>query len=109
MWSCPSTAATSLSRVTGLFNIMLHVSCLSPQIAISLGTLGLSMRNGILRPEHSYIFEKYRQIPRKWLSTPVFLPGEFHGQRSLAGYSPWGCKRVGHDLATKQQQTKEKY
>ena len=27
---------------------------------------------------------------RKWLSTPVFLPGESHGQRSLAGYSPWG-------------------
>ena len=24
---------------------------------------------------------------RKWLSTPVFLSGEFHGQRSLAGYS----------------------
>ena len=24
--------------------------------------------------------------------TPVSLPGEFHGQRSLAGYSPWGCK-----------------
>ena len=22
--------------------------------------------------------------------TPVFLPGEFHGQRSLVGYSPWG-------------------
>ena len=27
-----------------------------------------------------------------WLPTPVFLPGEFHGQRSLAGYSPWGHK-----------------
>jgi len=26
------------------------------------------------------------------LPTPVFLPGEFHGQRSLAGYSPWGRK-----------------
>ena len=26
------------------------------------------------------------------LPTPVLLPGEFHGQRSLAGYSPWGCK-----------------
>ena len=24
--------------------------------------------------------------------TPVFLPGEFHGQRNLAGYRPWGCK-----------------
>ena len=27
---------------------------------------------------------------REWLPTPVFLPGEFHGQRNLAGYSPWG-------------------
>ena len=27
---------------------------------------------------------------------PGFLPGEFHGQRSLVGYRPWGC-RVGHD------------
>ena len=27
---------------------------------------------------------------RKWQPTPVFSPGEFHGQRSLAGYSPWG-------------------
>ena len=26
------------------------------------------------------------------LPAPVFLPGEFHGQRSLVGYSPWGCK-----------------
>ena len=26
---------------------------------------------------------------REWLPTPVFLPGEFHGQRSLVGYSPW--------------------
>ena len=29
---------------------------------------------------------------RKWQPTPVFLPRESHGQRSLAGYSPWGCK-----------------
>ena len=29
---------------------------------------------------------------RKWQPTPVFLPGESHGQRSLAGYSPRGCK-----------------
>ena len=28
----------------------------------------------------------------KWQSTSVFLPGKFHGQRSLAGYSPWSCK-----------------
>ena len=39
---------------------------------------------------------------RKWQPTWVFLPGKFHGQRSLAGYSPQGCKRVRHGLATKQ-------
>ena len=35
-----------------------------------------------------------RQIPwrRAGQPTPVFLPGEFHGQRSLVGYSPWGLK-----------------
>jgi len=46
-----------------------------------------------------------RKIPwrKKWQPTPVFLPGEFHGQRSLVGYSPWGHKRVGHNLAIKQQ------
>ena len=32
-----------------------------------------------------------RKIPRRreWQPTPVFLPGEFHGQGSLVGYSPW--------------------
>ena len=29
---------------------------------------------------------------REWQSMPVFLPGESHGQRSLAGHSPWGRK-----------------
>ena len=33
------------------------------------------------------------------LPTPVFLPGEFHGLRNLAGYSLWGC-RVGHSWGT---------
>ena len=40
---------------------------------------------------------------RKWQPTKVFLPGKSHEQRSLAGYSLWGYKRVGQDLATKQQ------
>ena len=38
---------------------------------------------------------------RKWQPTPVFLPGKPHGQRSLAGYSPWGCKSQTDDLVTK--------
>ena len=37
-----------------------------------------------------------REIPwrREWEPTPVFLPREFHGQRSLMGYGPWGCKEL---------------
>ena len=31
---------------------------------------------------------------RKWQPTPVFLPGEFHGQRNLTGYSLWGHKEL---------------
>ena len=37
---------------------------------------------------------------RKWQPTPVFLPGESHGKRSLAGYSPWGCKESDTTEAT---------
>ena len=31
---------------------------------------------------------------RKWHPTPIFLPEEFHGQRSLVGYSSWGHKEL---------------
>ena len=36
---------------------------------------------------HTYIHRR-----RKLQPTPVFLPGKFHGHKSLAGYSPWGYK-----------------
>ena len=45
---------------------------------------------------------------RKWQTTPVFLPGEFHGQRNLAGYSPWGRKEsdIAEQLSLTQQFSK---
>ena len=44
--------------------------------------------------EGSLFDPRVRKVPwrRKWQPTPSFLPGEFHGQRSLVGCSPWGCK-----------------
>ena len=36
---------------------------------------------------------------RKWQPTPVFLPENLHGQRSLVGYKPLGLQRIGHDYA----------
>ena len=40
--------------------------------------------------QETWVPSLVRKIPwrREWLSTPVFLPGKFHRQRSLAGYSP---------------------
>ena len=44
---------------------------------------------------------------RAWQSTSVFLPGESHGQRRLAGYSPWGCKELDTTEVTQQQQQQQ--
>ena len=53
------------------------------------------------RRHRSYRFgPRVRKMPwrRKWQPTPVCLPGEFYGQRSLAGYSPWGRKEMDMTL-----------
>ena len=36
-------------------------------------------------------------LEKEWPSTPVFLPGEFYGQRSLAGLQSMGSHRIRHD------------
>ena len=41
-------------------------------------------------------------LEKEMTTTPVFLPGESHGQKSLAGYRPWG-RRVRHDWVTEQR------
>ena len=35
-----------------------------------------------------------RSPREEWQPIPVFLTGESHGQKSLVGYSPWGCKEL---------------
>ena len=42
-------------------------------------------------------------LEREWQPTPVFLPGEIHGQRSLGGYRPWGHKEL--DMTGRQTHT----
>ena len=42
-----------------------------------------------------------RSLEKEMAPLPVFWPGKSHGQRSLVGYCPRGCKRVGHDLVAK--------
>ena len=45
---------------------------------------------------------KKTPLEKERATTPVFLPGKSHGQRSLVGDSPLSCKIVGHGLVTKQ-------
>ena len=55
----------------------------------------LERQTGSLRDATSQgSLDGIREAPwrRKWQPTPVFLPGVSHGQKILAGYSPWGCK-----------------
>jgi len=44
-----------------------------------------------MRPEFNPCIGKI-SCRRAWQPTSVFLPGEFHGWRSLMGYKPWSCK-----------------
>ena len=65
-----------------------------PSGSLSPTSLVAQMVKNLLQPGRPGFDPWVRKIPwrRKWLPTPVFLPGEFHGQRSLAGYSPRGHK-----------------
>ena len=72
----------------------------SPRYCMARGTqLNVTWRAG---REGSLGENGYTYWRRKLQPTPVFLSGKSHGQRSLAGYSPWRC-RVRQDLATEQQ------
>ena len=46
---------------------------------------------------------------REWLPTPVFLPGEFHGPKSLVGYSPWGWEEYDTPEQTNNQNSDFEY
>ena len=50
-------------------------------------------------------YNKQYVIWHEWQPTPVFLPGESHGQRSLAGHGPWGHKESDTTEATKHALT----
>ena len=78
------------ATVHGVAKSWTQLKWLSPQVA-------LLVKNQRRRHKRRVLDPWLVKIPwrRKWQSTPTFLPGESHGQRSLAGYSPGGCKESG--------------
>ena len=88
-----------LGQVVDMF---FPVCCLAVNYLFTLQPLFASSFISCIRPTLlPYIVKGWG---KKWQPTPVFLSGKSHGQRSLLAYSPWGHKRVGHNLVTKQQQ-----
>ena len=65
---------------------------------------------GSLRVRHDWVtslsLSTFMHWRRKWQPTPVFLPGESHGRRSLVGCSPWGRTESDTTEATWQQSHK---
>ena len=69
-----------------------------------LGFPGGSVKNYLpAKEEDTGSIPRLGTSPGEGIGDPL-LPRKFHEQRSLVGYSPWGHKRVRHDLATQQQQ-----
>ena len=84
-------ALASLAPPTGL--PWYHTE-LSPRLETRLVTWWLRRWSVCLQCGRPKFESWVGKIPwrRKWQSTPVLLPGKSHGQKSLVGYSPWGCK-----------------
>ena len=68
----------------------------APEAVIPLQSMPLIWSDRAINSEDDFEIALFIQLPLicrlKWQLTPVFLPGKSHGHRSLAGYSPWGCK-----------------
>ena len=105
-------------HIVNLENQLIYISCKicainqgSPFCNLAIVVLGplvaLEPACQCRRPKRCGFSPWVGKMPwrRAWQPTPVFLPGESHGQRSLVDYSPWG-QRVRHDwsnLAHTQQ------
>ena len=71
-----------------------HVMILFGGLSISFPGSSLVAQSGKNLPavQETWAWVGKITCRRKWQPTPVFVPGESHGQKSLAGYSPWGRK-----------------
>ena len=111
-WPRDQTRVSSISYIAGGFFFFLPLSHLgSPGLQAQKWTESAFKERPLLtetenEPKDDFpgeIFAGYSFIQhwrRKWQPTPVFLPGEPHGQRSLAGCSPWCHKGLGTTEAT---------
>ena len=96
----PLTGLLVLGRTMVHFTGFLNMLEFSAQWLAHIKPTQCPLRPGSLKQDRitATSAPPWRRGRRKWQPTAVVLPGKFHGQRNLAGYSSWG-RRVGHDWA----------
>ena len=99
---CPRLGSIHRSWASAAgFSYIDFLACRSLPLLVCLG-LDWSLPGGSVGKESTCNAGDPGSIPvsgrypwrREWQPTSVFFPGESHGQRSLAGYGPWGCKQL---------------
>ena len=67
-----------------------------PVTSVLGDTLPAQMVKNLPAMQETWVLSLDQEDPleKGMATTAVFLPGEFHGQRSLDGYSSWGCKEL---------------
>ena len=85
----------------------LYIDICNGCLGFSAGASGKVLACQCRRQKRCGFDPQVGKIPwrRAWQPTPVFLPGECHGQRSLVSYSPWGCQGSDTTEATQPAHT----
>ena len=77
---------------------MIFLIYMNTNLSLSLGFPGgTAVKESVCqcrRGKRPGFYPWVQKSPWKWQPTPVFLPEKSHGQRTLAGYSPWGHKKL---------------
>ena len=89
-----SVAMTVLALPALLLQLLLIYPCLSRGSSGASDGKKKKKKKNLTAIQETWVHPWVGKIPRRreWLPTPVFLPGESHGQKSRVGYSSWGHK-----------------
>ena len=94
------------SRLNRLYTLIFLLARLKITYALFLGFPGGSVVKKLPAVQEIQVQSRGWEDPlrEEMAASSSILAWESHAQRSLAGHSPWGCRCVGHNLETKQQQ-----
>ena len=86
----------------GWYTLGKYLSCNAQKLIFMLTSLVAQMVKNLPAIQETSVWSLGQEYPLENARqpTPVFLPGESHGQRRLVSYSPWGLQRVRHHWAT---------